>query len=109
MLIMNKSKMLWIGAAIGILGAGFFSFDYDQYTGWAEERVDPYTLKAVCKKTTFVGLFGKLHMKDGPPLPNSECREAVNYFLTEKPKEGCSIDAELLTATCKEAYAHPLY
>lgn len=100
---MNKSKLLWAGAGIGLIAAGIFSFDYSQYTGWAEERIDPYTVKSVCKKTTFVGMFGKLHVSDGPTLPNSECREAVNYLLTENPKEGCSVHAELLTATCKKA------
>jgi hypothetical protein len=106
---MNKSILIAVGAGVGLVAAALFSFEYMQSTGWNDERVDPYTLKAVCKTTTYVGVFGKASYKVGPPLPNSECKEAVNFWLTEAPNEGCSVDKNLLTATCKEAYKNPFF
>jgi hypothetical protein len=106
---MNKSKLIAVGTSVALAAAALFSFQYDKYTGWAQERVDPYTLKAICRATTYVGVFGKFSYKDGPALPNSECKESVNFWLTEAPNEGCSVDKTLLTATCKKAYEEPFF
>ncbi len=106
---MNKSKLIAIGAGVGLVAAALLSFEYGKYTSWTQERVDPYTLKAVCKTATYVGVFGKMTYKDSPALPNSECKDAVNILLTEAPNEGCSVDKTLLIAKCKEAYKEPFF
>lgn len=106
---MNKTKLIAVGASVSLIVTGLFSFKHYQYTGWAEERIDPYTLKSVCKKTTMVSMFGKDLIKDGPALPHSQCKDSVNMWLTETPNEGCLINAEKLIATCKEAYQYPFY
>lgn len=106
---MNRSKLIAVGVGIGLVAAGALSFRYDKYTGWTDERIDPYTLKAVCKTTTLVGFFGRYSVKEGPTLPNIECREATNIWLTQPPNEGCSVNVEMLTATCKEAYEYPFF
>ncbi|MGB3787806.1 MAG: hypothetical protein WA949_07335 [Phormidesmis sp.] len=107
---MNKlAQVAGVSAGVGLLVAGVFSFEYMKLTGWTDKRVDPYTLKAVCRTTTYVSLFGQMHIGEGPELPNSECVEDTNLFLTETPNEGCSVNTELLTVTCKEAYEYPFY
>lgn len=106
---MNKSKLVAVGVGIGLLATGMYSFDYYKDTSWTEERVDPYTVKAVCKTMTIVSVFGKSSIKEGPSLPNSDCQSATNYWLIQTPNEGCSVDFEALTATCKEAYEYPFF
>ena len=107
---MNKSKLIGIGAGVTLLAIGAYSFEYYQYTGWGDERIDPYTVKAICNTSTYVSIFGKMvYYSEGPKLPESECVDDTNLLLTEAPKEGCTVNTELLTATCKKAYDHPLY
>ncbi len=106
---MNKTKMIAVGASAALIATGLFSFDFYQINGWMEERIDPYTLKSVCKKNTMVSMFGKDVVKDGSALPNSQCKDAINMWLTETPNAGCVINAEGLIATCKEAYQHPFF
>jgi len=98
-----------IGAFIGLGAAALLSFEYHRYTGWTDERVDPYTIRAVCKTTTYVGMFGKIVLDEGPQLPAAECKEAINIFLTTTPSEGCSVDKTALTARCEEPYKYPFY
>ena len=106
---MNKSKLIALGIGAGLMAAALFSFKFYRYTSWVDEMVGPYAWKAVCKTTTSIEVFGKFSYFEGPALPNSECREAINAWLTEQPNEGCSVDTTQLTATCREAYKHPLY
>ena len=106
---MNKTKLIAVGAGISLIATGVFSFKYYRVASWADERIDPYTLKSVCKKTTMVSMFGKDVIRVGPIVPNVECKEAVNMWLTETPNEGCVINAEQLIATCKEAYQYLFY
>ena len=58
---------------------------------------------------TVISVFGKTSVKEGPVLPNDECRASMNYWLTETPQEGCLVDVVALTATCKEAYENPFF
>ena len=106
---MNKAVVGAASIGIGLLVAAVTTFRYDTFTDWTDERIDPHTMKAVCKETTYIEVFGKLTSKEGPALPNSQCREATNFWLTETLNEGCTVDTATLIATCEEAYAHPIY
>lgn len=106
---MNKSKLIAVGAGIGLLAAGAFSFEYYKVTGWTDERIDPYTLRAVCKPMTMVSVFGKVSVREGATVPNSQCRESINYWSIQEPHEGCSVNIESMTVTCQEVYEHPFF
>ena len=102
-------KILIAGAVIAAGAAGVGSFRYHKFTGWNDERVDPYTLKAICRETTYVSLFGKMSVNEGPNLPDSECRNSTNLWFTEPLNEGCTVDETQMMAKCSEAYQHPIF
>lgn len=104
---MNKSKMMGVGAGIALLGIGAGSFDYNKFTDWNTDQIDPYTLKSVCRETTYIEMFGKMVVREGPDLPGSDCKQTVNYLFTEELDEGCSKDEATLTVKCDEAYKSP--
>ncbi|MFK8182307.1 MAG: hypothetical protein AB8B99_02955 [Phormidesmis sp.] len=106
---MNKAAVGAASVGIGLLVAAVTTFRYNTFTDWTDERIDPHTMKAVCRETTYIEVFGKLSVKDGPPLPNSECRGATNFWLTEPVNDGCTVEKDGLTAKCSEAYQHPIY
>ena len=99
---MKGPKLLAAGAALGLVTAGILSFDYYNLTGWTDESTDPYTWKSVCRETTGFEIYGKFFYKESPNLPESQCSGDMNYWLTQTPQEGCSVDRETLTAKCDE-------
>lgn len=105
--LMKKSKLIGIGIGVGVVALGATLLEYERYTAFASERVDPYTLKAVCRETTSIGAFGNFYLMNGPALAIDNCQASLDFWETQKLTAGCSKDKKNLVIKCSEAYKQP--